>query len=274
MLLSRLDVTNSRGNVLTLNLEEDDSPYQIADIDGLDPVKATLVSSSYAGTDGEEFQSAKRPARNIKIKLDLDPDFNPKGYADLRNDLYAFFLPKSKISMRFYLTSGLYLDIEGRVESMDSPPFGLDPVVDISIMCYDPDFIDGRMITRNGMTVNTNVNTVIDYPGTVESGTVITINFNRDVDEFSIYNTDEGGNTYQLDFSGTILDEDTLVISSLSGNKGITLTRDSVSSSFLYGRSSQSSWIDLVEGLNQFRIYAEGDPIPYVLEYVVRYGGL
>jgi len=65
-----------------------------------------------------------------------------------------------------------------------------------------------------------------------------------------------------------------LVISSLQGNKGITLTRASVTSSFLYGRSAQSSWIKFVEGLNQFRVYALGDPVPYVLEYLVRYGGL
>lgn len=273
-MLEKLDVTNSRGNILSFEMEEDDNPYQVVDIDGLDPVKATLVSTNYAGRDGEQFQTAKRGARNIKIKLDLDPDFNPKTYSDLRRDLYPFFMTKSKISMRFHLSSGLYLDIDGIVEEMSSPRFEEDPVVDISIMCFEPDFIDTRMVTVEGNTVDDGTNTEIDYPGTVESGTVITINFNRDVDEFTIYNMDEGGKLYQLDFSGTLLEDDVLVISSIRGNKGITLTRASVSSSYLYGRSAQSSWIEFMEGLNQFRVYAEGDPIPYVLEYVVRYGGL
>lgn len=273
-MLNKVEVTNARGNVLPLSLEEDDNPYQVADIEGLEPVKATLVSTSYVSYDGEQFQSAKRGARNIKIKLELDPDFDPKTYSDLRNDLYPFFMPKSKISLRFFMSSGLYVDIAGVVESMDITIFDQDPVVDISVMCFEPDFIDGRMITINGTSVNNSTNIPIDYPGTVESGTVVTINFNRDVDEFTIYNLDEGGKLYQLDFSGEILDGDKLVISSLAGNKGITLTRASVSSSFLYGRSSQSSWIELFEGLNQFRVYAEGDPIPYILEYVVRYGGL
>src|SRR5687768_2231643 len=97
-------------------MEENDGGYQVAEIDGLAPVKATLVSTSYAGADGENFQSAKLPARNIKIALDLDPDFNPKTYTDLRKDLYTYFMPKSQITLRFYLTSGLYLDIVGIVE--------------------------------------------------------------------------------------------------------------------------------------------------------------
>lgn len=273
-MLNRMDVTNTRGNVLSLTMIEDDSGYQIADVDGLDPVKATLVSTSYAGTDGEQFQSAKLPARNIKITLDLDPDFDPKTYTDLRRDLYPFFMPKSQVSMRFYMDTGLTVDIVGIVEEMASPLFVDDPTVVISLMCYQPDFVDPNMVTIAGHTVADGTNTPIDYLGSVESGTVLTLNVNRSLTDFTIYNMDEGGNLYQLDFSGTLLAGDVLVVSSIRGNKGITLTRASVSSSYLFGRSAQSSWINFEEGLNQFRVYAVGDPIPYVLEYVARYGGL
>ena len=273
-MLSKVEVTNSRGNVLSLFMQENDGGYQVASIEGLEPVKATLVSSSYAGADGEFFQSAKLPARNIKFEIDLDPDFNPKTYTDLRRDLYPFFMPKSQITLRFYLTSGLYLDITGIVEEFSSPVFEEDPNVEISVMCYQPDFLDARIVTVEGHSVADGTNIEIDYPGTVETGTVVTLHVNRSLSEFTIYTQDEGGNLRQLDFTGDLLSGDELVISSLRGNKGITLTRDTVSSSFLYGRSSQSSWVELMEGANQFRVYALGDPIPYTLEYVVRYGGL
>lgn len=274
-MLSKFEVTNSRGNVLTLQMDEDIAGnYQVADIEGLDPVKATLVSTSYAGSDGEEFQTAKLPARNIIIKLDLDPDFNPKTYTDLRGDLYSFFMPKSAVKLRFYLTSGLYVDINGIVESMSSALFEEDPTVEISVMCHKPDFIDSRMVTVSGHTVASSTNTEIDYPGNVQAGTVLNLHVNRSVSGFTIYNLDEGGRLTQLDFSYALIAGDELVVSSLQGNKGITLTRASISSSVLYGRSAQSSWINFVEGLNQFRVYALGDPIPYDLEYVVRYGGL
>lgn len=273
-MLSKIDITNRRGNILSLEMEENDSGYQINRVDGLDPVKAVFVSTSYATSDGEHFQSAKRGARNIKIKLDLDPNFDPHTYETLRQTLYSYFMPKAQISLRLYLTSGLYLDIVGHTEEMSSPLFEQDPNVDISIMCFQPDFLDPRIITVEGDTVDDNTNITIDYPGTVETGTVLTLNLNRDLDEFTIYNMDESGKLYQMDFSGELLDNDILVVSSLRGSKGITLTRASVSSSYLYGRSAQSSWIEFGEGLNEFRVYAEGDPIPYELEYIVRYGGL
>jgi len=272
--IEKLEITNARGNVLSLQMEEDDGPYQVATIEGLDPGKATLVSTTYPGRAGGTFQSSARPARNIKIKLDFDPDFDSWTYEDARAELYKWFIPGAKIKQRYYLSTGLYLDIDAVVESNDSPIYDQDPDATISLMCYDPDFIDGRMITVSGNSVDDTTNTEIDYPGTIEAGTVLTIHFNRAVSDFTVYNIDEAGGIQQLNFSGTLLNGDTLVISSLDGNKGITLTRAGVSSSYLYGRTAQSSWINLFEGLNQFRVYAEGDPIPYDLEYRVRYGGL
>lgn len=273
-MLTKIEITNSRSNILTLDLSDQDSPYVVNTIDGLDPVQATLSSSSYAGEDGEIFQSAKRAARNIKIKVDLDPDFDSTTYTTLRQSLYTFFLPKSIIKLRFYQDTGLYLDIVGIVESCTAPLFEQDPPIDISIMCYQPDFTDPRIVSVDGHTVADGTTTELDYPGSVETGTVVTLTMNRPVAEFTIYNVDEGGTITQLDFTGDLHDDDILVVSSLPGAKGITLTRAGMSSSFLYGRSSQSSWINLFPGLNNFRIYTPGDPVPYVLEYVVRYGGL
>lgn len=276
-MLSKIDVTNRRGQVLTFEMEESDSGYQIAEIEGLDPVKASLSSTSYVGVDGERFQSARRDARNIVIKLDLDPDFNPNTFTTLRQDLYSYFMPKAPVKLRFYMTTGLYVDIDGRVEEMSSPLFEQDPTVNISLMCFQPDFIDPNIVQLEDFTVNDLTTTEIDYPGTVETGVVLTLNITRDVTDITIYNTGEDGIAQQLDFTaedGEMMLGDELVISSLKGAKGITFTRAGISKSYLYGRSSQSTWIELMEGINQFRVYAEGDPIPYVLEYVVRYGGL
>lgn len=273
-MLTKVEVTNARGNTLALAIEEDDNPYQVAAIEGLEPVKATLVSSNYAGSDGEVFQSAKRGSRNINIKLDLDPDFVNNDYTTLRQGLYPYFNTKSSIKLRFYSSTGLYLDIVGVVEEFSSPLFEQDPTVDISVMCFQPDFIDPRMVTVESLTVEDEDTIAIDYLGSIEAGVVVTLNVNRAMTEFTIYSIDESGRILILDFNGDLEEDDVLVISSLRGAKGITLTRDSVSSSYLYGRSAQSNWIELTEGTNNFRIYAPGDPVPYVLEYVSRYGGL
>lgn len=274
-MLTKVDITNVRGNVLTIPLVDDDiSPYLISDIDGLQPVDATLTALSYAGMDGEVFQAAKRAARNIVMKVDLDPDFVDDTYTSLRQNLYRFFNPKSVITMRFYQDTGLYVDIQGIVEKFPTTLFDQKPTVSISIMCYNPDFTDPRIVQLAGHTVADTTNTNIDYPGSVETGIVLTLNVNRPVADFTIYNVDEGGNIQQFDFTGSLIADDVLVVSTLPGTKGITLTRAGVSSSYLYGRSSQSSWIQLFEGMNHFRVYTSAEPVPYVLEYVVRYGGL
>jgi hypothetical protein len=273
-MLTKVEVTNRRGNTLALAVQEDDNPYQISSIDGLDPVKASLVSSNYAGSDGEIFQSARRGARNIVIKLDLDPDFITNDYSSLRQGLYPFFTTGSEIQLRFYTSTGLYVDITGIVEECSSPFFVEDPTVDISVMCFKPDFIDPRAVTLTSATVDDEEFITIDYAGNINTGVVVTLNVNRILTDFTIYTVDQGGNNLQLDFSGNLEAGDVLVVSSVAGAKGITLTRDGVPSSYLYGRPAQSNWIELAEGTNSFRITSPGDPVPYTVDYVVRYGAL
>lgn len=273
-MLKQMDVLTRRGTLLSFDMFENNSGYQIAEVEGLDPVKATLVSSSYAGRDGAQFQSAARGPRNLKIKLDLQPDGDLHTYTSLRQQLYSFFMPKSEIKMRFFKTSGLYLDIVGVVEDVTAPMFSDDPDVEVLVTCFEPDLLDPRTVLLAGSTVATGTNTAINYPGTVEAGTVLTLNINRNLSDFTVYNTGEDGILQKLDFSGTLLNGDQLIISSVSGAKGITLIRSGTTSSYLYGRTAQSSWITLSEGINNFRVYTPGDPIPYQLQYTVRYGAL
>lgn len=273
-MLEQVDITTRRGTSLSFDMFENNSGYQVQDIEGLGPVKATLVSSDYSGMDGLEFQSASRGARNIKLILDLEPDGVTETYTSLRTRLDSFFMTKTQIKMRFTKSSGLYVDIVGVVEDVSVPIFAEDPVVTISIMCFLPDFLDPRMVTLDGVTVSGATLTAIDYPGTVETDTVLTMNVNRSMSGFTIYNTPETGILQQLDFSAALLNGDVLVISSVRGSKGIFLTRTGITTSLLYGKTPQSSWIQLDEGINNFRVYAPGDPVPYQLDYTVRYGGI
>jgi hypothetical protein len=67
---------------------------------------------------------------------------------------------------------------------------------------------------------------------------------------------------------------DVLSINTVTGSKGATLTRAGVESSVLYGISPQSSWLELMPGVNTIRVYATGAAIPLSIEYINRYGGL
>lgn len=272
-MLNRLDVTNKRSMTLSLDMFENNNGYQIVDIEGLDPVKAKLVSTSYPGVNGEQYQTSTRGARDIKIILDLQPDGLDTFYS-LRKNLYTYFMPQSQVGMRFSLDSGLNLELVGIVEEHSSPQFKEDPGVEITLRCFQPDFLDPNVVIRSGNTVSTSTNTTIEYPGNLEASTIFRLYLNRSLSDFTIYNTPEDGIVRQLDFSAALIAGDELIISSVKGSKSITLKRSGISSSLLVGRSPQSAWIELYEGNNQFRVYTPGDPVPYELEYVVRYGGI
>lgn len=272
-MLSKVEVVTRRGTTLSLDVFENDTGYQVL-VDGLDPVKAELSSSTLVGVEGQQFQSARRGTRQIKFNVDLQPDFVSDTFATLRQNLYKFLMPKSWVTLRFYQTTGLRVDIEAIVEDHSSPMNSEDPEVEIILMCFQPDLIDFRPVEIDSETVSDNTNTEINYAGTIETGIVVALHVNRNVSGFTIYNSVEEGVLSQLDFSYPLINGDELVVSSVRGSKSIKLTRSGVTTSVLYGRSAQSKWIEFSEGINNFRVYTPGDPVPFTLEYLVRYGGL
>lgn len=276
-MLVRVEVTTSQGTLLILPLDDVSDGLALQEVEGLDPVKATLNSSSFAGEDGEQFHSARRESRNIKFKIGLEPDYVTTSVRDLRKRLMAFFMPKTQVSLRFVMADGLYVDILGRIETFDAPLFVQEPEANISLMCFNSDFIDPvQKQLLNLMSVSGSEEVLIEYPleGAVETGGVFTIRPNRPLSAFTIYHRPPDGTLRSLDFSIPLLADDVLQISTVTGNKGITLTRGNTISSGLYGMSPQSSWVQLQPGDNYLRLYATGAAIPYDFTYYTRYGGL
>lgn len=273
-MLTKVEVRNAAGALLTLMLEDISNGYAIESIEGLDPVKATIVSSSFASLDGTQYQSSRRESRNILLKVALEPNFITQTVRGLRNGLYSFFMPKTEVDLRFYDSDGLIVDITGRVESLESALFSAEPTVDISIICFDPDLVELSSITYNGNTVSTTAEFAIDYAGTSETGFSFVLHLNRSLTQFTIYHRPPDGSLRTLDFAASLVNADVLTISTLVGSKGVSLLRGGVTSSLLYGMTPQSSWIELLPGLNHLRVYATGAAIPFDITYMNRHGGL
>lgn len=273
-MLNKVEVRTDQGNLMTLSLTNPTNGYIVKNIDGLDPVKATMVSSSFAGLEGEQYQSSRRDKRNIVFKLGLEPDYSVNAVRDLRNGLYSFFMPKINVYLRFYMEGLTPFDIVGKVESLDSPLFTKDPEATISILCFDSDFYNPTPVSVSGSTVSTSSTTGISYAGSIETGITLTMNINRSLSEFIVYNTPADNIMQQLSFSSSLVNGDILKISTTPGSKSVRLTRGTSTTSVLYGVSPQSSWISLEPGVNQFRVYAAGAAIPYTIEYTNKYGGL
>lgn len=254
------------------------SGITVRDIEGLDPVAATLATSSLAQLDGAQAQNARRDTRNILIKLGLEPDWASQSVGSLRSQLYDYLMTKANVNLGFYMDTELFATSAGQVESFDCPLFVQDPEADISIICYDPDFF-GFPVEIDGATRTDQVPTVIDYPGTSDAGVIFTILLanGQSMNEVSIYNTTPSNVVQQMTIEGTFVPGDNLIVNTIPGQRGVTLVRAGLPISMLTGLTS-SQWLTLQRGTNFFRAIGSavtsGDPIPYIMTYTPKYGGL
>ncbi len=272
-MLNRVEVTNEQGTILVLPLYDPSEGIYVKDIEGLDPVKATLVSSSFATVDGAQYQSSRRETRNIIMKLGMELGYG-LDIRGLRTKLYSFFMPKTSVRLRFFVEGVDPVDINGRIETMESALFTQDPEAFISLICFDPDFFDPTPVVINQMTVTDTTEYVVDYDGTVETGIRLAMVLNRAQVSLDIFHRAPDGTTRSLEFEAPLITGDTLAISTETGNKEVLRTRAGTEISVLYGMSPYSNWINLFPGLNYLRVVSDGAPVAYTIEYTTKYGGL
>lgn len=274
-MITLIEARTLQGTLLSLPLGDISGGYSVQDVDGLDPVDASIVSSDFAGTDGEQYQSASVGKRNIILTLGLETDYVTNTVRSLRKKLYNFFLPKKQVSLRFYDDEGLIVDIAGRIETCKSKLFTQEPQMEISVLCFDPEFVNTTVSTVPGSTVNSTTSNLYQYDGDIQTGFTLTLNVNQTLTEFTVYNTGEDGIVRSLDIQASLVSGDVVTISTVSGNKYVRRTRAGVTTSLLYGMTTQSEWVELYPGDNHFRVYITGaTPMPYTIAYTELYGGL
>lgn len=279
-MLNDIKVLNSKGDVLDLPLDDSVQGFVIQEITGLEPVNATLVSSSFANMDGAQFHSSRREPRNVKIKLGLETDNHIASVRDLRTGLYNFFMPKTEVALRFHFIEGEgvldFLDWEviGRIESFEAPIFAQEPVADISMICFDPDFRDLVPVKISDYTTSGATELAHNYKGTVEAGIEFVLRIDRNISFFQLFHRPPGGALRSMDFSYPFLAGDVLKVGTAHRAKYVTLVRGGVATDILYALSPQSGWIELFPGINKFRVLVPGAQMPYEINYTTRHGGL
>jgi len=279
MSIDKVEVTNSRGNLLVLSLEDISNGYIVEDIDGLGPVKATIVTSDFADMDGQQEQSSSRETRNITLKLGYAPNFSiNETVRVLRSRLYDYFMTATKVNLAFYMTDGLIVQTKGTVESCEPTLFAKEPQMDISIICFDPDFIDTETTEIHDLftTIDTTPQ-VIQVNGSSKTG-LSSLSFiaAKTMSEFTIYHTTPTGDVQTMLVSAPLLVGDVINLCTIKGQKSITLTRSGVTTSLLWAVSPQSIWVLLEPGPNQFYLSgtSTGPSSPVLVEFKNRYGGL
>ena len=141
---------------------------QIRNIDGLDPVKASVNTSPYGSVDGASFVGASVLTRNIVLTLHPNPDWDNWTHEVLRRLVYSYFMPKRPTRLVFYSDDMVPVEISGVVEDISNNIFSKDPELNVSIICPDPYFtaLDPTVLT--GLTNDDAI--IVDYQGSVEAG--------------------------------------------------------------------------------------------------------
>lgn len=280
-MFTKLEATNSQGSLLTLQLGDTSTGINIQNITGLDPVKATIVSSAFANQDGAVYQSSRRDTRNIVLTLELAPEPTLNDVFSLRRYVYDIFTPKDNVTLKFYVdnTDDSVEDgyqISGYVESCGAPMFAQDNIVTVSIINTNPDFVDPVTKTVTGLTTSDVAATEMNYAGSVPSGFVATINVNASCAELTMYYTDPTGNGWAFDLAYALLAGDVLTFSTVPGNKYVKLLRAGVTTSILYAVSTWSVWAQFEKGSsNKLRfVAAGGGSFPVSISFNNRYGAL
>lgn len=278
-MLTKIDVQDLPGlsNTISLPLQDVSAGYTVKNIEGLDPVSATITSSPFAQLDGAQAQGARRETRNIVLTIGLEPYSGGATVKALRAALYANLMPKSFVRIRFYednsATPWAYID--GQVESFEAPLFSQDPEVNISIVCFDPSFlaVATTVLGPSGYsTVNSGgTEKLISYPGTVEVGYILKLTLTRALSGGLSVQMRKGSVTQQLDISTALSNADVIEISTVSSKKYVTRNGTSI----LYAVPVTSKWGPLYPGDNNLRVVAAGSPaIAYTVTYQAKYGGM
>jgi hypothetical protein len=154
---------------------------QVRNIDGLDPVKASVNTSPFGSVDGASYTGSSVLTRNIVLTLHPNPDWDTWTHEILRKLIYAYFMPKLATRLIFYSDDMGPVEIAGVVESVSINIFSKDPEFIVSIICPDPYFtaLDPTVITSQTGPAGMDP-IIIDYKGTVEAGMNVKVTASSD----------------------------------------------------------------------------------------------
>lgn len=273
-MLQSVEFISTSGFLPALTISDKSLGYIIRDIQGLDPGKATIVTSDLSRKSGGVFQHARRESRNIVFTIDLDSRYGGGSVAELRRTLYRALMPEQAVKMRFTEDDGSVYLISGYVESFDAPLFERNPRAQISILCPDPDFLSEEEIRFTGaIFTSSQHNFEIVNPGSVDSGFLLVVQWMPVVTrgyDLTIGVTHEDGKTQTISIDMWP-----------NGNERAELNTNVGQKSFVYNNANRlwmvkptSEWPTLGPGSNVLHVTSGTREASLNVYYQPRFGGL
>lgn len=261
---------------LDIGAESSVNPIQLRGVDGLGPVAAAITTSPYAAVDAEELTGASVGKRNIVMRFGLNADWATWTVAELRQELYRYFMPKVTTRLRFHSSHLPICEISGMVESVEPNIFAKDPEVQVSVLCPNPDFVSLTESAFEGVVTNGSIITVVEYEGSAPTGFVLDVRSSTENPSYEgpvLIRVDEVD--FEL-FPLTIDEGRYIEIGSIPGQRyarEITIPDGDVSN-LLVAMAVGSTWPMLTPGPNDFQVIASESDQVWNLSYFPRFGGL
>ncbi len=104
--------------------------------------------------------------------------------------------------------------------------FTQEPTVELSILCFDPDFYDPIPVILSGNTTGSasSPETPVLYEGTVDTGIVFKLMPQRLIYEVTIFHRPPNDDLRSLEVDYTLNAGDVLTVTTISGKKSVILT--------------------------------------------------
>lgn len=304
-MIKTVTVTNYLGESLTLELKNPwDIGIAITKIEGLGPVKADINSTEISSGDGARFNSARIGTRNIVFTFRL---LEAPTVEDSRQKTYKYFPIKTNVTLLFE-TDNRLCQITGYVESNKPNIFSEEEDTQISIICPNPYFIsmeNGGMNTvvffgseptfefpfsNESLTdpliifgnIKLRQEEIVPYDGDSQVGFIIKMHALGEVRQITIYNT-KTRETMKIDtdilneITGSgIVAGDEITISTIKGDKHITLLRNGEEINILNALGKDVDWFQLAKGDNRFAYICEygAENLEFSINYQTLYEGV
>lgn len=284
-MIKTLRITNHLGELLSIDLgSPEQSGFSIRDISGLGPSKSTVNLSESLYGDGGFFNSARLSSRNIVFTLGF-VETPIETIEMIRNKTYRFFPMKRPVTIEIEtdLRTGV---TQGYVESNEPNIFSKDEQTQISVICPGSYFLSKELVetTFTGSTggfefpwendsitvkllkfADIFINTIANvfYEGDTETGVIIQIEFLGAVNDLTISNVDTGENmaissSKLIALTGSnFVAGDFVEISTIHGNKYITLVRGTTVWNILNTIGTVADWFTIDRGDNLFTYTAQ-----------------
>lgn len=285
-MIKKITITNYLNESIEIDLRcPEKSGLLIYNITGLGPVKADINSTELSTYDGSIFNSARANSRNIVISMIF---LEKNTIEETRHLTYKYFPLKKNLKIVIE-TDTRICETTGYVESNEPSIFSSMEGTQISIICPDSFFYSsgnsGINITYfyaveplfefpfsneslsdyliEFATIHRESVKSIYYTGDSEIGFSIEIHAIGTAKNVTVINTKtresmkiDTDKLQQLTGNG-IIDGDTIYISTMKGEKTITLLREGIYTNILNCLDKNADWFQLSKGDNIFTYTAD-----------------